>query len=137
MYIQALWHTPIQETIPNICKATSWICISSVEQHLCKRFCKVKSVQHKATKMVEEVKGNNYYERLSILGITDLESRRKRGDLIQIYSQWTRRCGYSIGLKRGNSGNRSQSEKSVRKAWWETDSWPTELPPPGIYYRPR
>ena len=35
--------------------------------------------------MVYELRGLTYYERLKKLGITDLDSRRKRGDLIQVY----------------------------------------------------
>ena len=46
---------------------------------------KIERVQRRATKMVEELMGCEYPERLRRLGYTDLETRRKRGDLVQIY----------------------------------------------------
>ena len=61
---------------------------------------KLESVQHKAIYMVEELKGYSYYERLRILGITDLESRRKRGDIIQIYKLVNGLEEVNIGLRR-------------------------------------
>ena len=64
--------------------------------------------------MVDELKRKNYYERLRILGITDLESRRKRGDLIQIYKLVNGVEEVDIGLKRGNSVNRSYTFQLVR-----------------------
>lgn len=51
----------------------------------CKEKKKVEGVQRRATGMVTELKGLEYEERLKILGYTNLEVRRKRGDLIQIY----------------------------------------------------
>ena len=42
-------------------------------------------IQRKATKMVIEIRSLEYEERLRVLGLTTLEERRKRGDLIQIY----------------------------------------------------
>ena len=41
-------------------------------------------IQRKATKMVLEIRSLEYEERLRVLGLTTLEDRRKRGDLIQI-----------------------------------------------------
>ena len=38
-----------------------------------------------ATRMVMELRGLEYPERLKIMGLTDLEMRRKRGDLIQLF----------------------------------------------------
>ena len=38
-----------------------------------------------ATRMVMELRGLEYPERLKIMGFTDLEMRRKRGDLIQLF----------------------------------------------------
>ena len=46
---------------------------------------KVEGIQKRATKMVIELRGLEYEDRLRELGITDLETRRKRGDLLQIY----------------------------------------------------
>jgi hypothetical protein len=46
---------------------------------------KMESIQRKATKMVIEIRSLQYEDRLRALGLTTLEERRKRGDLIQIY----------------------------------------------------
>ncbi len=72
---------------------------------------KLESVQHKATKIVEELKGYS----LRILGITELESRRKRGDLIQIYKLVNGLEEVNIELRRGNRGDRSHTSQIVRE----------------------
>ena len=46
---------------------------------------KIEGIQKMATKMVIELSSMEYEERLEVLGLTTLESRRKRGNLIQIY----------------------------------------------------
>lgn len=42
-------------------------------------------VQRRATKMVKKLKSKQYEERLQAIGLTNLEDRRVRGDLIQMY----------------------------------------------------
>ena len=42
-------------------------------------------VQKRATRMVEECKGLDYEERLRRLGLTTLETRRLRADLVEVY----------------------------------------------------
>ena len=46
---------------------------------------KLEGIQKRATKMVIELRAMEYEERLEVLGLTTLETRRKRGDLIQIF----------------------------------------------------
>ena len=46
---------------------------------------KIESIQRRATKMVFEIRSLSYEERLNALGLTTLELRRKRTDLIQTY----------------------------------------------------
>jgi hypothetical protein len=46
---------------------------------------RLESVQHRATRVVKGIKKMKYEDRLKIYGLTDLRTRRERGDLIQFY----------------------------------------------------
>ena len=46
---------------------------------------KLESVQHRATRLVKGIKKMKYEQRLKVYGLTDLKTRRERGDLIQFY----------------------------------------------------
>ena len=46
---------------------------------------RIEKVQQRATKLVTSIKNKKYDERLKILGMTTLENRRLRGDLIQFF----------------------------------------------------
>ena len=46
---------------------------------------KLEDVQHRATRLVPSIKKISYEERIKILKLTTLETRRKRGDLIEFY----------------------------------------------------
>ncbi len=46
---------------------------------------KLESIQKRTTKLAHDLKSLNYYSRLAALDFTTLETRRIRGDLIQIY----------------------------------------------------
>ena len=45
----------------------------------------IEGVQRRATKLISDIKGCTYEERLSILKLTTLETRRLRGDLIEVF----------------------------------------------------
>jgi hypothetical protein len=51
----------------------------------------LEKVQRRATKMSPQLRKLTYEKRLEILGLTTLETRRERGDLIQFYSILTNR----------------------------------------------
>jgi len=45
----------------------------------------LEKVQKRATRMIEECAGKIYVERLKIVGLTTLECRRLRADLIEVF----------------------------------------------------
>ena len=45
----------------------------------------LEQIQHRATKMIEECRNLNYENRLLLTGLTTLEDRRNRGDMIQVF----------------------------------------------------
>ena len=49
----------------------------------------LEAVQRRSVMMVTNLKGKNYSQRLEELGMTTLEERRERGDLIQAYKVLT------------------------------------------------
>ena len=46
---------------------------------------KAEAIQHRATKLIPELKDIAYEDRLSTLQLPSLNYRRKRGDMIQMY----------------------------------------------------
>ena len=53
--------------------------------HLRKDIDKLERVQKRATRMIEECKGKGYEERLKIVGLTTLETRRERADMLEVF----------------------------------------------------
>ena len=45
----------------------------------------IEGVQRRATKLISSLKDKNYEERLRILKLTTLETRRIRGDLVEVF----------------------------------------------------
>ena len=60
-------------------------CSQAWNPHLCKDICEIEKVQRRATRMMMECKGKSYPERLKMVGITSLETRRRRADLIEVF----------------------------------------------------
>jgi ribonucleases P/MRP protein subunit RPP40 len=60
-------------------------CIQAWRPHLQKDINVLERVQRRATRMVEECKGLDYEERLKVMNLTTLETRRERADLIEVF----------------------------------------------------
>jgi ribonuclease P/MRP protein subunit RPP40 len=56
-----------------------------VRPNLRKDIHKIEQVQRRATRMIEECRGLSYEERLKVTGLSTLEKRRTRGDLIEVF----------------------------------------------------
>src|SRR6218665_2443544 len=73
----------------------------------------LEKVQRRTTKMIQDYKDLSYEERLIRCGLTTLEKRRSRGDLIEAYKiitgkesiQWERFFELAPSMQ-GNSGHR-------------------------------
>lgn len=60
-------------------------CIQAWRPHLQKDIDKLEGVQHRATKMITSLSRFTYEQRLMQLNLTTLETRRLRGDLIEVF----------------------------------------------------
>jgi ribonuclease P/MRP protein subunit RPP40 len=60
-------------------------CVQAWRPYLRKDIDKMERVQHRATKMIDECKGLCYEDRLKVAGLTTLEDRRERGDMIEVF----------------------------------------------------
>ena len=62
-------------------------CVQARKPHYRKDIAKLEKVQRRATKMVEGLEGwYSYGDRLRILGLTTLETRFLRADLIEVFT---------------------------------------------------
>jgi hypothetical protein len=60
-------------------------CIQVWRPHLVKDIEVLEKVQRRATRMIDECKNRTYEERLKITGLTDLETRRTRADMLEVF----------------------------------------------------
>jgi ribonuclease P/MRP protein subunit RPP40 len=60
-------------------------CVQAWSPHLRKDIELIERVQHRATKMIHGFAKYSYEKRLAILGMTTLETRRVRGDIIEVF----------------------------------------------------
>ena len=60
-------------------------CVQAWRPHLQKDIDLIEGVQRRATKMIPNLKNKTYEERLNNLHLTTLETRRLRGDLIEVF----------------------------------------------------
>lgn len=60
-------------------------CVQAWRPHLKKDIYSLEQVQRRATRMISECKGKDYESRLRETGLTSLQARRNRGDLIQVF----------------------------------------------------
>jgi hypothetical protein len=60
-------------------------CIQAWRPHLAKDIELIERVQHRATKLISSLRKETYETRVKLLGLTTLETRRLRGDLIEAF----------------------------------------------------
>ena len=60
-------------------------CVQAWRPYLAKDIDRIERVQHRATKMIKECKNMSYENRLVATGLTTLEDRRTRGDVIEVF----------------------------------------------------
>jgi ribonucleases P/MRP protein subunit RPP40 len=60
-------------------------CVQAWRPYLKKDIDNIERVQHRATKMIKEIKNLSYEERLVKTNLTTLDDRRTRGDLIEVF----------------------------------------------------
>jgi hypothetical protein len=91
--------------------------ISSWCPHLEKDIKEIEKVQRRATKLIPEFKDLDYNERLAKLKLTDLRTRRLRGDLIQFYKIINRfeNVNFVNGIKYCQSANPDMKRYNLRR----------------------
>jgi len=111
-------------------------CIQAWSPHLVKDIQTLKSVQRTATRMVSMLKKLPYESRLHRLGLTTLERRRIRGDLIETFKILTgiekvdmgqffelSDTGYNLGPQQ--KANSQQMPSGLQKVFLQQQSSPS------------
>ena len=79
--------------------------------YLAKDISLLEGVQRRATRMISSFKGLDYRERLKRAGLTTLETRRLRGDMIEVYKIMTGKEGLDKDLFFKRAGRISRGHK--------------------------
>jgi hypothetical protein len=92
-------------------------CIPVWRPYMRKDINKLEKVQKRYTKMIKECKGKNYEERINMLGLTSLENRHYRADMIQVFKVLNDNKGIypSDFLTLAERPGRRNSKKLVKK----------------------
>ena len=87
-----------------------------------KDILELEKIQRRMTKLVPELKDLGYEERCERLGLTTLEKRRRRGDLIETYKilKGFEDIDYKIFFEYSETGTRSNSCKLKKRGHWRT-----------------
>ena len=60
-------------------------CVQAWRPYLKKDIENLEKVQRRATKLISQCRGLSYHDRLKITGLTTLEERRNRGDMLEVF----------------------------------------------------
>ena len=87
-----------------------------------KDITEIEKVQMRMTKLVPDLKHLEYEERCERLGLTTLEKRRRRGDLIETYKilNGFEDIDYKLFFEYGGTNTRSNSCKLKKRGHWRT-----------------
>ena len=86
-------------------------CVQVWRPHLIKDIKLIENVQHRATRMITVLRGQSYEQRLTNLNLTTLETRRLRGDLIEMYKILKGFDKVDLCIPRNHSGLRGHCLK--------------------------
>jgi hypothetical protein len=80
-------------------------CVQAWRPHLIKDIKLIENVQRRATRMIPELHGQTYEQRLLKVNLTTLETRRLRGDLIEMFKVVKGFDKTNLSLTTSNSSN--------------------------------
>jgi len=63
-------------------------CVSARSPHYIKDKELLERVQHRFTRIIKEVRGKDYFDRLKELNLWTLEERRNRADLVELFKMY-------------------------------------------------
>ena len=92
-------------------------CIQAWRPHLRKDIDRIERVQRRATRMLQECRGKDYKTRLHMTGLTTLEIRAQRADMLEVYKILNKFEGLKEGdfFIRDTRGGRGNSLKLYKK----------------------